>query len=142
MGAQQKAKAKAKTEAEAPRSESPSPSGKRRAPAAAGDRGAGRQKKRKKAHSTRDVAAAQGAAGPASAGALHPFEHDPADDCETCFQAYQVCMRLGQRPDTRYMNCRMRDRRTRGCVCPPDTQEEACACRTQEIQKKTFRMLT
>jgi hypothetical protein len=21
--------------------------------------------------------------------ALHPFEHDPADDCETCFQAYQ-----------------------------------------------------
>ena len=22
-------------------------------------------------------------------GALHPFEHDPADDCETCFAAYQ-----------------------------------------------------
>lgn len=22
-------------------------------------------------------------------GSLHPFEHDPADDCETCFQAYQ-----------------------------------------------------
>jgi len=25
-------------------------------------------------------------------GALHPFEHDPADDCETCFAAYQdIC---------------------------------------------------
>jgi hypothetical protein len=97
-----KANAKAKAKAEAPRAESPFPSGKRRAPAAAGDGGAGRQKKKKKAHSTSDVAAAQWAAAPASAGALHPFEHDPADDCETCFQAYQVCMLAGQRPDTRY----------------------------------------
>ena len=28
----------------------------------------------------------------ADARALHPFDHDPADDCETCFQAYQdIC---------------------------------------------------
>ena len=28
----------------------------------------------------------------ADATALHPFDHDPADDCETCFQAYQdIC---------------------------------------------------
>ncbi len=71
------------------------PAGKRKAPEAASDGGAGRKKKKNKS-STSGVrsAAERGAAPmePPACDALHPFEHDPADDCETCFQAYQVCM--------------------------------------------------
>jgi len=51
------------------------------------DSSKGRSKKKKG-----KGAGAAGGGTAASGGALHPFEHDPADDCETCFAAYQdIC---------------------------------------------------
>ena len=86
----QKAKAKNKTtRGEAPKavgggSPCAELAGKRKAPEEAGEGSTGRKKKKNKSSTRNLISAAE--------GALHPFEHDPADDCETCFQAYQVCM--------------------------------------------------
>ena len=59
-------------------------------------------KKKKKVKHTDDGAASGGGTPGVKPGeALHPFDHDPADDCETCFQAYQdICpflQKLAQR---------------------------------------------
>ena len=59
-------------------------------------------KKKKKVKNTNDGAASGGGRPGVKPGqALHPFDHDPADDCETCFQAYQdICpflQKLAQR---------------------------------------------